>query len=218
MLVTNTLPYQTPGISNQALFFMKDVKIFAERADMFFFFFFFFLGGGGTFLTTPLWENGSVREFVYLETFWRTKFLQSGIVFMGVQALHMTFSSTSRTDKMLTLTWTHSQSSCTRVCGCKDCCAWLWLWTSSSPSIFSWFCNMIIFDSTTWKQTTPLSWLGSSIGPIMRWVWSVRKLRVTDGHFQNVQLWMPIKKKKWSDVTDWFFLYMKGITKCSWNH
>ena len=28
------LPYQTPGISNQALVFMRDVKMFASRTDM----------------------------------------------------------------------------------------------------------------------------------------------------------------------------------------
>ena len=31
------------------------------------------------------------------------------------------------------------QCSCTQVCGCNGCCAWLWLWTGWSPSIFSWY-------------------------------------------------------------------------------
>ena len=31
------------------------------------------------------------------------------------------------------------QCSCTQVCGCNGFCAWLWLWTGWSPSIFSWF-------------------------------------------------------------------------------
>ena len=48
------------------------------------------------------------QRIVMPETFWRTWFRQSGIVLMVVQALHMTFSSVSQTDKMLTLNWWHS--------------------------------------------------------------------------------------------------------------
>ena len=41
----NIIPYQTPGISNQALIFMRDVKMFASRMD---------IGYKVQFLTTPL--------------------------------------------------------------------------------------------------------------------------------------------------------------------
>ena len=34
--------------------------------------------------------------------------------------------------------WSPGQCSCTQVCGCNGYCAWLWLWTGWSPSIFSW--------------------------------------------------------------------------------
>ena len=88
------LPYQTPGISNQTLVYWEMWKCsrhgrtFWSKVQIF---------------TTPLRKSGSVRDLFYLETFWRTKFLQSGIVFMVVQAFHMTFSSVSWMDKMLTL-------------------------------------------------------------------------------------------------------------------
>ena len=35
--------------------------------------------------------------------------------------------------------------SCTLVCGCNGCCAWLWLCTGWSPSIFSWFGTIWLF-------------------------------------------------------------------------
>ena len=38
------------------------------------------------------------------------------------------------------------QCSCTQVCGCNGCCAWLWLWTSWSPSKFSWFGTIWLFS------------------------------------------------------------------------
>ena len=56
----NMLPYQTPGISNQALVSMRDVKLWRNGRIFW---------QKVSFLTTPLRENGSVREFVYLETF-----------------------------------------------------------------------------------------------------------------------------------------------------
>ena len=43
-------------------------------------------------------------------------------------------------------------------------------------------------------------------------MWSVR---VTDGHFLNFQLWMPVKNN-WSDVMDWFMIYCEGYHKVSW--
>ena len=56
----NMIPYQTPGNSNQALLFMRDVKIFASGTDI--------LAKKIKFWTTPLWENGSVLEILYLGT------------------------------------------------------------------------------------------------------------------------------------------------------
>ena len=83
----NMLPYQTPGISNQTLVYWEMWKCSRHGRTFW---------SKVQFFTTPLRKSGSVRDLFYLETFWRTKFLQSGIVFMVVQALHMTFSSVSR--------------------------------------------------------------------------------------------------------------------------
>ena len=41
--------------------------------------------------------------------------------------------------------FTAGQCSCTQVCGCNGCCAWLWLWTGWSPSTFSWFGTIWLF-------------------------------------------------------------------------
>ena len=59
------------------------------------------------------------------------------------------------------------QCFCTQVCGCNGCCAWLWLWTGWSPSIF--YPDLAPSDYFLFpnmKKTT--TWLGSSIGSIMR--------------------------------------------------
>ena len=58
------------------------------------------------------------------------------------------------------------QCSCTLVCGCNGCCAWLWLWTGWSPSIFSWIYTILtIFYSPNMKKHLAVE---SSIGPMMR--------------------------------------------------
>ena len=58
------------------------------------------------------------------------------------------------------------QCSYTQFCGCNGCCAWLWLSTSWSASIFSRFGTIwLFFCSPTWNNHT---WLGSSLGPIVR--------------------------------------------------
>ena len=96
----NMLPYQTPGISNQVLVFMRDMKMFASRMDI--------LVKSAIFYNTPAEKWFGLRIFVP----WNfLKNLISSIwdSFMVVQALHMTFSSVSRTDKMLTLNWSHSE-------------------------------------------------------------------------------------------------------------
>ena len=91
----NMLPHQTPGISNQALVFMRDVKIFTSRTDI--------LVKSAIFDNTPAEKWFGPRFFFYLETFSKTWFLQLDIDFMVVQAFRMTFSSMSQMDKMLTL-------------------------------------------------------------------------------------------------------------------
>ena len=63
------------------------------------------------------------------------------------------------------------QCFCTQVCGCHGCCAWLWLWTGWSPSIFSWFGTIRLLFVPQHKKKT---WLGSSIGRIMRSYLQVR--------------------------------------------
>ena len=89
-----TYLHENSGISNQALVFMRceNFRVADEHFSL-----------KMPLLTTPLRENCSVRKLLYLETFLRTEFLQSGIVFMMVQALYMTLSSMSRTDKIVTL-------------------------------------------------------------------------------------------------------------------
>ena len=42
------------------------------------------------------------------------------------------------------------------VCGCNGCCALLWLWTGSSPSIFSWFGTMWLYSAPQHEHT--LGW------------------------------------------------------------
>ena len=55
---SHMLPYQTPGISNQALVFMRDVKMFASWMDI--------LVKSAIFDNTPAKKNGWVRDILYL--------------------------------------------------------------------------------------------------------------------------------------------------------
>ena len=45
------------------------------------------------------------------------------------------------------------QCSCTQVCGWNSCCAWLWLWTGWSPSIFSIFGTIWLFSVPQREKT-----------------------------------------------------------------
>ena len=61
----NMPPHQTPGISNQALVFMTDVKMFAQRTDI--------LVKSAIFNSNPAGKwFGPIM--LYLETFWKPKF------------------------------------------------------------------------------------------------------------------------------------------------
>ena len=91
------LPYQTPGISNQALVFMRDVKMFASWTDIF--------------VKSAIFDNTPAEKWFGPRIFVTWNFLQNLIStfwdsFHGT--LHMTFSSVSQMDKMLTLNWSHS--------------------------------------------------------------------------------------------------------------
>ena len=55
------------------------------------------------------------------------------------------------------------QCSCTKVCGCNGCYAWL-VWTGWSPSIFSWFGTIWLFSVPQHEKNT---WLGNRIRPMM---------------------------------------------------
>ena len=59
----NMLPHQTPGISNQAVVFMRNVKMFTSWTDI--------LVKSNICDNTPV-EKWFGQEFLYLETFWRT--------------------------------------------------------------------------------------------------------------------------------------------------
>ena len=131
---------------------------------------------GGTFLqivqffTTPLRENGCTLELSEEPNF----YIQSVIVFIVVQALHITFSSMSRTDKMLTLNWSHSYVSLLvdkswsslrdakkierqssqlmtylKAWSCKFC--WCW-WSRKCEDVNPWHHNDLII-----KRTGPVS-------------------------------------------------------------
>lgn len=54
------------------------------------------------------------------------------------------------------------QCSCTQVCVCNGCCAWPWLWTSWSFSIFSWFGTFWLFSVSQHEKNN--YWLGSTFG------------------------------------------------------
>ena len=54
------------------------------------------------------------------------------------------------------------QCSSTKICGCNGCCAWLWLWTGWSPSIFSWF-STIYFLFPKMKKKIGETGLPSSV-------------------------------------------------------
>ena len=62
--------------------------------------------------------------------------------------------------------------------------------------------DSLIFISSSYFS---LPWTCKQVKQVI-WVWSVR---VTDGHFQNFELWRPVKSK-WLDVTDWFMIYCGG--------
>ena len=57
----NILPYQTPGISNQALVFMRDVKMFTSRTDI-------LVKKSAIFYNTPAKKWFGPR-FLYLDAF-----------------------------------------------------------------------------------------------------------------------------------------------------
>ena len=88
------LPCQTPKISNQALVFLRDVKMFASQMGHF--------GKKFNFYNNPVAKWFGSRICVpWNLTF--TCLLQFGPVFLVVKALHVTFSSVSQTNKNLTL-------------------------------------------------------------------------------------------------------------------
>ena len=64
------------------------------------------------------------------------------------------------------------QCSCTQVCGCNGCCAWLWLWTGWSPSIL-WFGPIWLFSVPQHEKKKTLGWEAVSDrwwGHICRWI------------------------------------------------
>ena len=86
---------------------------------------------------------------------------------------------------------------------CNDCCAWLWLWTGWSPYIFSiliWH-HLTISYSPTWKQT----WVGSSIGPMMR---SYLQLRT----FSRIRMRASIPQESKHCITDGRSVWTAGQT------
>ena len=87
--------YQTPGISNQALVFMRVVKKCLHNGRIFW--------QKVQFFTTPLWKKWfGPWNCLYPWNF--LKNLQSGIVFMVVQALHNDLFFNVTDGQMLTLT------------------------------------------------------------------------------------------------------------------
>ena len=57
--------------------------------------------------------------------------------------------------------------SCTHVCDCNGCCAWLWRWTGW-PLITLHIPDLAPFDYFLFPNMKKPTWLGSSIGPMMR--------------------------------------------------
>ena len=97
----NMLPYQTPGVLNQALVFMRDVKMFASRTDIL--------------IKSAIFDNTPAKKWFGPRICVPWNFLKNLIPTIwdsfhdGASSSYDIFFTVSRTDRMLTLNWSHSR-------------------------------------------------------------------------------------------------------------